>query len=30
MIRVIDSIEFDMQALQSDPKFLEKVGPGLS
>ena len=29
MIRVIDSIRFDEQALGSDPKFLEKVGPGL-
>jgi hypothetical protein len=29
MIRVIDSIRWDEQALRSDPKFLEKVGPGL-
>jgi hypothetical protein len=29
MIRVIDSITFDKQALQSDPNFSEKVGPGL-
>jgi len=29
MIRVINSIRFDEQALQSDPNFLEKIGPGL-
>jgi hypothetical protein len=29
MIRVIDSIRFDEQALRSDPEFLEKIGPGL-
>ena len=29
MIRVIDSIKFDKQALQSDPAFSENVGPGL-
>jgi len=29
MIRVIDNIRWDEQALRSDPKFLEKVGPGL-
>lgn len=29
MIRVIDSKRFDDQALRSDPKFLENVGPGL-
>jgi hypothetical protein len=28
-LRVIESIRFDEQALRSDPKFLEKVGPGL-
>jgi hypothetical protein len=27
--RVIDSIPFDKQALQGDPEFLEKLGPGL-
>ncbi len=29
MIRVIDTIMFDKQALLSDPNFLHKVGPGL-
>jgi hypothetical protein len=29
MVRVIDSIRFDEQALLSDPDFLEKIGPGL-
>ena len=29
MAKVIDSIRFDEQALRSDPKFLEEVGPGL-
>ena len=29
MIRVINSIPFDEQALQSDPNFLKQIGPGL-
>jgi hypothetical protein len=29
MIRVIESIRFDEQALQNVPEFLEKLGPGL-
>jgi hypothetical protein len=29
MIRVIESIRFDEEALRSDPEFLEKLGPGL-
>lgn len=29
MVRVIGSMRFDEQALQHDPKFLEKVGLGL-
>ena len=29
MVRVIDTIRFDEQALRSDPKFLAKVGRGL-
>ena len=29
MIRVLNSIRFDKRALQSDPEFMEKVGPGL-
>ena len=29
MIRVINSVQFDEQALRSDPEFLKKVGPGL-
>jgi hypothetical protein len=29
MFQVIDCISFDEQALRSDPKFLEQVGPGL-
>lgn len=29
MIRVIDSMRFDEQAVRHDPRFLKKVGPGL-
>jgi hypothetical protein len=29
MVRVIDRIQFDEEALRSDPKFLENVGAGL-
>jgi hypothetical protein len=29
MIQVIDSVQFDEQALRSDPAFLENAGPGL-
>ena len=29
MIQVIDSVQFDEQALRSGPAFLESVGPGL-
>jgi hypothetical protein len=29
MIQVIETIRLDEEALRSDPKFLERVGPGL-